>query len=72
VLHPECHFDQFVMVLICVSTVCLCVDSPLYNPNSAFMITMYFVDISLTLLFTAEMGIKIIAFTFCNGRCALS
>jgi hypothetical protein len=68
VLHPGCHFDQIVMVLICISTILLCVDSPLADPTSPLMTSLYWLDIVLTILFTAEMSIKIGAFTFCSGR----
>lgn len=57
-------FDQFVLMLIIVSTITLILDDPLADPNSSTMQILYYFDIVMTVLFSFEMMTKIIALGF--------
>lgn len=54
-------FERFIMFLILISSILLCLDEPRLNPNSNLAIFLYYADIVITILFTIEMVIKIIA-----------
>ena len=57
-----------ILVLILISTVLLCFDSPLVDPNSTKANVLDILDSVMTVLFVFEMVIKIIVFGFaCNG-----
>jgi Ion transport protein len=58
VRHPA--FDKAVLVLICISSVSLAVDTPLRDPGTALMRGMRVLDAVLTVLFTVEMALKIL------------
>jgi Ion transport protein len=58
VRHP--WFDKAVLVLICISSVSLAVDTPLHDPGTPAMRAMRALDAVLTLLFTVEMALKIL------------
>lgn len=55
------NFDRFVLVLIFISSITLAIENPLLNPESQLSISLDVIDIILTVLFTIEMIIKIIA-----------
>jgi hypothetical protein len=57
-------FDQFILVLICISSVSLAMDSPLLNPNSTLAKNLNILEYVLTFLFVGEMCLKIVATGF--------
>jgi len=61
--HPV--FDKIVLVLIAISSVALALSSPLNNPYSKKQEFLDVLDIILTVLFTIEMCLKIVALGFC-------
>lgn len=61
-------FDQVILVLIFISSVALAVDSPFLDPDSSLASILSILDTTLTLVFTAEMMIKIIARGFILGN----
>ena len=54
------------IVIILISTVQLVADNPLSDPDSAFLMTLVIVDKVLTVIFSLEMIVKIIAFGVIN------
>jgi Ion transport protein len=58
VRHP--WFDKAVLVLICISSLSLAVDTPLRDPSTPAMHAMRVLDAVLTVLFTLEMALKIL------------
>jgi voltage-dependent calcium channel L type alpha-1D len=60
--HPQ--FDNLSLALIIVSTVELAIDNPLSPPDSVFSAVLSWFDTVLTVLFMAEMVIKIVAYGF--------
>lgn len=58
--HP--HFVNAVLFLIALSSVLLALDNPLLDPSSTLFRFLDRIDYALNLLFTLEMGIKIIAY----------
>ena len=48
-------------MLICLSSILLAIDNPLYDPNSKLVQVVAKIDIGFTCLFTLEAAIKIIA-----------
>jgi hypothetical protein len=59
--HPSKIFENIVMFLIFSSSILLCVDNPLNDPESIEMKIIAKLDITLTCLFFIEAMIKIIA-----------
>ncbi|CAM9376503.1 unnamed protein product, partial [Discosporangium mesarthrocarpum] len=57
-------FDKVILVLISVSSVTLALDNPLQNPDSEFKLFLDRVDVGMTVLFTLEMSLKILACGF--------
>ena len=55
------RFDHVVLALIFLSCVALAVDSPLLDPSSALAAAMRAADLGLTLAFTVEAGLKVLA-----------
>ena len=66
--HPA--FDNTVLVLILVSTVLLTLQSPLQNPHSPLVKFMDGMDVFLTIIFTFECVVKIVASGFLCMRSA--
>ena len=60
-IRPNKAFDNFVMFLIITSSVMLAIDTPLLDPDSRYAKNIRIIDMILTILFTAEAIIKIIA-----------
>lgn len=60
--HPR--FDNFILMLIIISSVALALDNPLYDETSDLVIGLQMFDAVLTILFTVEMIIKVIALGF--------
>lgn len=58
------HFDQFILFFIAISSINLALTPPLLNPASMQSIIVNMVDLTLTIIFTAECAIKILAFGF--------
>ena len=58
------HFDNFIIFLIIFSSFTLAIDSPLNNPESGFVKTLGILDWIMTILFTIEMLLKIVALGF--------
>jgi hypothetical protein len=66
IAHPK--FDDFILLLIMISTVLLTLDSPLDDPNSQKVYILDIFDTVMTILFTIELSIKVIVFGYaCNG-----
>ena len=57
-------FENLILILIVLSSIKLCVDNPLNNPNSSFQLTINYLDYLFNVLFIMEAGIKIISFGF--------
>ena len=57
-------FDRFIMFLILISSILLCLDEPGLDSKSNLAQFLYYADIIITILFTIEMVIKIIALGF--------
>jgi len=55
-------FDNYVLMLVFISSVTLAIDSPLNNPKDQVSISLYYIDIVMTSLFSLEVIIKVIAF----------
>ena len=60
------YFEFSMVAVIVVSTVQLAADNPLSDPDSPFLISLTIVDKILTVVFSLEMLLKIIAFGFLN------
>lgn len=56
--------ESFVMVLILISSVCLCLQNPLEDPKSDLMFYLDHIDFVVTICFTLEMSIKVTALGF--------
>jgi voltage-dependent calcium channel L type alpha-1D len=63
-------FDQIVLILIVISSISLVLDNPLDNPHAIEAKILSWFDLILTLLFSFEMIIKIIALGFLFGESA--
>lgn len=61
-------FNNFILVLIILSSITLVLDNPLYDPESQFMKILQVIDIGFTVLFFIEATIKIIAMGFAFNR----
>jgi hypothetical protein len=57
-------FDWVIMFFIFFSTILLCMESPTYDPESSYMLTLGKIDYVMTAVFVVEMCIKIIAVGF--------
>ena len=57
-------FEFFIVVVIFMSCVVLCINTPLENPDTSFSQTLLIFDIIFTIIFTIEAALKIIAFGF--------
>eukprot|EP00644_Phytophthora_capsici_P000129 jgi/Phyca11/539928/estExt2_Genewise1Plus.C_PHYCAscaffold_40231 len=60
--HPQ--FDNASLALIIISTIELAIDNPLYPPDSLFTNVLSWLDSALTVLFMAEVVIKIVSHGF--------
>ena len=58
------RFEAAVTVLILLSSICLAMDNPLANPESKLAKTLHHLDLAFTIVFIAEMAVKIIAYGF--------
>ena len=54
-------FDIFILVIIIVSSILLAIESPLDNPTSVKTAVLLYFDIAITVIFTTEVLIKVIA-----------
>jgi hypothetical protein len=52
------------MFFIFVSTILLCMESPMYDPNSHYMKVLGIIDLVMTIIFVIEMCIKVVAMGF--------
>lgn len=59
--HPSKIFENIVLGLIVASSITLCVDNPLNDPNGQVQLILGYIDYFFTLLFFLEAMIKIIA-----------
>ena len=65
--HPR--FDNFIIVVIVVSSICLAIDSPRLDPTSTLAITLSWLDLVWTAIFAFECIVKVISLGFvCNGK----
>ena len=62
--HPSKIFENIVIVLILLSSVILCIDTPLIDPDSTLKAVLFHLDVIITFLFLLEAIIKILAFGF--------
>ena len=63
-------FDNFILVLIITSSIMLAAEDPFWDPDSAVVKTFYTVDIVMTILFTLEMILKMLAYGIVTTRAA--
>lgn len=68
VAHPR--FDHIILFFIVVSSITLAIDNPLLDPASRLAKALSVIDLFLTLLFTLEMVIKVIALGFVGSPTA--
>ena len=62
-------FDMVMWLAISFSSILMAFDTPLADSESTMSITLYWLDLSMTLLFTFEMFVKVIAFGVAfNGK----
>ena len=62
-------FDSFVAIFIVISSINLALDRPMMDPASRERVIIRMIDLSLTLAFSCECSIKIIAYGFMfNGK----
>ena len=55
-------FEVGITILVCVSCVSLALDNPLNDPSSVLSSRLYYIDLVITIIFTAEMLLKILVF----------
>jgi membrane-anchored protein YejM (alkaline phosphatase superfamily) len=58
------HFDNCIILLIVISSITLAIDNPLNDPESDLSITLMYIDIVITALFTIEFLLKVISYGF--------
>lgn len=61
-------FDNIILVLIFVSSVCLAIENPLRDPDSLLSDILEVLDIVLTVLFAIEMVMKMITYGLLFGK----
>ena len=54
-------FDNYVLVLVFISSITLAIDSPLNNPDAQLSISLYYIDLVMTSLFGLEFLVKVIS-----------
>ncbi len=54
-------FDNYVLILVFISSITLAIDSPLNNPDAQVSISLYYIDVVMTSLFSLEVIIKVIS-----------
>jgi hypothetical protein len=64
------QFDNLVLFLIAVSTILLCMEMPLLDPDSYYNKVLAVLDRVMTILFIIEMCLKILTFGFTFGATA--
>lgn len=57
-------FDRFTLILIGISSVALALDNPLRNPDSGMSAFLDYAEVVLTVLFSLEMVLKVLAHGF--------
>ena len=57
-------FELFIIVVILLSCIMLCIDTPLNNPDSVLSQTLAVIDIIFSIVFLVEAILKILAFGF--------
>jgi hypothetical protein len=62
------HFDNVILLLIAVSTILLCMEMPLSNPESNYNAILAILDRIMTILFIIEMVLKIVTLGFVMGE----
>ena len=55
-------FDNFILILIFISSAMLAIESPLWDPNSERPTVMKWLDFGINILFTLEIVLKVIAY----------
>ena len=58
------RFEIFIIILIILSSVVMCLDTPLLDEDSVLKIILFWLDVVFTLLFMVEAALKIIAMGF--------
>lgn len=53
-------YDRFAVIVILISLVQLALDSPIVDPKSSFKHTLYWVDFSCIVVFSADMVLKMV------------
>jgi hypothetical protein len=64
------QFDNLILLLIAVSTILLCMEMPLQDPDSYYNKVLAVLDRVMTILFIIEMCLKILTFGFTFGATA--
>ena len=60
-------FENFMLLIIVLSSIMLALDNPLNNPDSTLQRTVRATDTLFAVLFTVEFGLKVVAFSFMTG-----
>jgi hypothetical protein len=81
VLHPENplrvamtqlrthkYFDNFILVCIIISSLCMAADSPLADPSSPLPTTLKVLGMIFSIVFTIEMTVKMLSMGFILGK----
>ncbi len=64
-------FNNIILLLICISTINLAVETPLDRPGATKLKVLQYIDYFMTFMFTSEMLIKWFTYGFAfTGKCA--
>ena len=62
------RFEILIIILIILSSIVMCLDNPLLDPDSVYRQVLFWLDFFFTLLFIVEATLKIIALGFFFNR----
>jgi voltage-dependent calcium channel L type alpha-1D len=63
------YFDSIIITIIVISSVVLAIDNPLNDPKGDLAIVLSYIDLCITIIFAAELVMKVIAYGFIiNGE----
>lgn len=62
-------FDYFIILVIILSSIQLALDSPLMDPESQMKKSLFWIDVSTTVIFVMEFALKVLVYGFIfNGK----
>eukprot|EP00746_Dinoflagellata_sp_MGD_P070983 gnl/MRDRNA2_/MRDRNA2_28979_c0_seq1.p1 gnl/MRDRNA2_/MRDRNA2_28979_c0~~gnl/MRDRNA2_/MRDRNA2_28979_c0_seq1.p1 ORF type:complete len:1603 (-),score=314.70 gnl/MRDRNA2_/MRDRNA2_28979_c0_seq1:143-4951(-) len=64
------YFDNFILICICISSLCMAVDRPLDNPADGLPTFLRGLGVFFVIIFTIEMLMKMVAMGFILGKTA--